>query len=105
MNTVKIGEIEVAFTVNAATPYIYRKMFNEDLLVKMQKLTAENPDTECLYNLAYCMAKQANPNILPMEEWLAQFDLTEFYNALPTFLEAWSNDTKQTSKPKKHQGQ
>ena len=100
---VKIGEIEVSFKANASTPLRYRMLFKSDLLKDIERLQKDNSDTTPVLQLAYVMAKQANPDITDdIVEWLDQFDLIPFYQAMPQFLALWgeSKTTLETTKKK-----
>lgn len=98
--TLTIGGHEVEFNSNAYTPIKYRTMFNEDLLASLQKISDKNMDIDVLSKLAYCMAITD----MNMEDWLSQFEMVEFYEALPSILELWVSNTKSISTPKKAVG-
>lgn len=102
--TITIGECEVKMTSNAFTPIEYKSLFNEDLLTSLSKLSEENLDIEALSKLAYCMALQADDGIEDFKHWLGQFEISDFYSALPDIMAVWTDSTKQESKPKKPQG-
>jgi len=101
---VKIGESEVKMQSNAFTPIKYKNMFKEDLLTGLAKISTDNLDVDVLSKLAYCMALQADATIGSLEDWISQFELMDFYKALPQVVELWSDNTAQTSKSKKAQG-
>lgn len=100
---VTIGDKEVLFKANASTPLRYRAMFKSDLLKDMERLQKENDDTTPVLQLAFVMAKQADPTLnLDIYDWLDQFEMIPFYNAMPEFLALWgeSNTSLETSKKK-----
>lgn len=101
---INIGASEVKMATNAFTPIKFKSLFKEDLLTGLSKISEENLDIDILSKLAYCMALQADNSIGDMEKWLSQFELTEFYNALPDVMSLWADNTQQDSKPKKAQG-
>lgn len=64
VKTVKIGGGEVILSANAATPYRYKQIFNEDLFKifsgAVGKSEAENIElTDTVMKMAYIMMKQA----------------------------------------------
>lgn len=101
---VKIGDKEALLASNAFTPIKYKNLFGEDLLTGLSKISEDSLDIDVLSKLAYCMALQGNKEVGDMEEWLGQFEMTDFYQALPEILQLWANNTKQVSHPKKSQG-
>lgn len=120
--TVLIDGKAVEFRSTAALPRLYRIKFGRDLfadIAKMQKALneeqerqkAENgsmsqlpPDALFIFeNLAYIMAKSANPNGVPdsVDEWLDSFETFSVYAVLPEILELWTANNAQISKPAK----
>lgn len=100
---IKIGEAEVEMTANAFTPIKFKNLFNEDLIVGLSKINNSNPDIELLSKLAFCLASQADKNVVNLEEWLSQFDMMDLISSFGEILNLWVSNTKQTSKPKKPQ--
>lgn len=101
----------VPFKATAATIRNYRTRFGRDLLLDFQKLQDDasagqnlSVDTLTIFeNLAYTMAKQADPNIPDTaDEWLDGFDMFSIYVVLPQIVELWqlSNLPISTSKKK-----
>lgn len=109
--TIQIGGKDVLMKATANTPKRYRNEYNEDLLIKLQHLynhldrkTGEfvgEVDLAVVENLAYIMAKQADPEIGSQEEWLDGFEMVDIYNAMPQILSVWGNSTETLSTPKK----
>ena len=113
--TIKIDDKQVKFKATAMTPRMYRQQFQSDLFVDIQKLNDawqnaranKEPlpgDALTMFeNIAYTMAKQADPEAVPetADEWLEQFDMFSIYEVLPQIFELWALNTKQTSTPKK----
>ena len=104
--TVKIGEIEVGMVANAASPYIFKQVFHEDFLTKLQE---SNPDPDLFQKMAYIMAKQdeldkmADLMKLNKEgyyEWLMQFDAMDVLYAMDEISELYLAQKKGTSVPK-----
>jgi len=101
---INIGDKEVRICANAFTPIKYSNEYQRDLFSDLTKISDKNPDITTISRLAYTMALQADSTIGTMEDWLSQFDLMDFYQALPNILELWANNSKQNSRPKKAQG-
>jgi len=105
--TIKIGDKEVRMRSSAAIPRLYRIKFRKDIfkdLNALQNIGEEMPfeSIEIFENLAYIMAAHADININPnVEEWLAQFDTKDFFNALTDIMSLWSEEIEQTSTEKK----
>ena len=82
VKTIAIGGKEYIFAANAATPFRYKQLFNEDLFVIFSK--ASNSDesaalAETVARLAYIMIRQAEKadmNNISMDDfltWLEDF--------------------------------
>lgn len=115
---IKVGDREVAFKATGATLRIYRQRFQRDMLVDIQKLQKEmqggkqltSDALEIFENVAYVMAKQADPDIPDTpDEWLDGFDMFSIYEILPQIVALWgvtmtpiSESKKKASKPKGH---
>jgi len=110
--TVKIGEQEVTFKSSAGTPRMYRIMFKRDIFVDLQKLAKaakdkggddsedfEIEDLEMFENVAYVMAKSADPSIGSIEDWLDSFEMFSIYEILPEILDLWGENMFTQSKP------
>ena len=115
---VKIGEKEVKFRSSAALPHIYRRKFKRDIFVDMDALRksmkkSANGETELdidslemFENLAWCLAKHADPEVPDdVEVWLEQFETFDIYNILPDLFSMWVNENITTSRLKKKNGQ
>lgn len=114
--TVKIGEQDVTFKSSAAIPRMYRGIFKRDIFKDMTKLrsafaenidkdgsTMEVEDLELFENVAYIMARHANPNIPDtIDEWLEQFEMFSIYQILPEILELWGDNAYADVKAKKN---
>ena len=89
---------EVKLKSTAGTLRHYRNNFGRDMLKdvahlqdKMQKVkTAEEQfeviDLGIFENIAWSMAKTANPNIKPIDEWLDDFDTFAITKILPEIM-------------------
>ncbi len=101
--TIKIGEQEVELRCNAFTPILYRQETGLDLLKGFMNMSEDDPDTVLMTNLTYIMARQAGFKG-DLEAFLSQFEMMEFYSALPEAVQLWASNAKSTSKPKKDLG-
>ena len=99
---IEIDGKEVLFRASAAIPRLYRIKFRRDIykdLAQLEKAVDENVadgstlDTfslELFENIAYMMAKHADPNIPDTpEEWLEEFNTFSIYQVLPQIIELW----------------
>lgn len=118
--TVVIDGKEVEFKASAAVPRIYRMKFRRDLFVDLQKVAksvdkkgkkqgkeeSEIPieNLEMFENIAYVMAKHADPKNVPADimEWLERFDTFSIYQILPAILELWNMNEETNSQAKKN---
>lgn len=96
---VEIDGKQVPFKASAAIPRIYRLKFQRDIYKDLSALEKSinqaNPDDsnldlfslEIFENIAFVMAKHADPNIPDTpEEWLDEFNTFSIYQVLPPFL-------------------
>jgi len=98
--TVIIDGKEIRFKTNGATPLRYKAQFGQDYfkeILKMAPLESlskkkkedvtgkdlEVLDFEVFYNIAWIMAKTANPSIPEPIEWLEQFDEFPMAEVIP----------------------
>lgn len=97
---IEIDGQQVPFRASAAIPRLYRSKFGQDIFQDLMKLgkavnsvgSGELPisDLEMFENVAYIMAKHADPGQPETpEEWLDQFDTFSIYEVLPQLLELW----------------
>ena len=109
---IKIDDKDVTFKASAATPRIYRNLFGRDIfkdLSKLEKDIDKNGDEdldmfslEMFENIAYIMAKHADPNVPDTpEEWLDGFNTFSIYQVLPQIIELWGLNVKAESESKK----
>lgn len=118
MSIVKKVEIDgkqVPFKASAAIPRIYRLKFQRDIYKDLSALEKSinraNPDDsnldlfslEMFENIAFVMAKHADPNIPDTpEEWLDQFNTFSIYQVLPQLIELWGLNVKTDVEAKKN---
>ena len=112
--TVEIDGKQVLFKASAAIPRIYRIKFGRDIykdLAKLEKSFSQNkegsseidiPSLEMFENIAYIMAKHADPSIPDTpEEWLDNFNTFSIYQVLPSLIELWGLNMKRDVQAKK----
>ena len=118
MSIVKKIEIDgkqVPFKASAAIPRIYRIKFNRDIykdLRSLEKAVGEGDEQnsnldlfslEMFENIAYVMAKHADPNIANSpEEWLDEFNTFSIYQVLPSIIELWGLNVQTDIESKKN---
>ena len=100
---IEIDGQEVEFRASAAVPRMYRIKFGRDIYKDLRQLetsVGENDEDaagldlfslEMFENIAFIMAKHANPDTVPSEpdEWLEQFNTFSIYQILPQLIELW----------------
>ena len=104
---IEIDGKEVLFRASAAIPRIYRIKFGRDIYKDLRELSksleGQNPENssldsfslEMFENIAFVMARHANPSIPDTpEEWLDGFNTFSIYQVLPQIIELWSLNTK-----------
>lgn len=112
---IEIDGKEVAFKASAAIPRIYRIRFGRDIykdLKKLEKSVDKNdPENssmdkfslEIFENIAYLMAKHADPDVPDTpEEWLDNFSTFSIYQVLPELLKLWGLNVKSDVEAKKN---
>ena len=118
MSIVKKVEIDgkqVPFKASAAIPRIYRIKFNRDIykdLRSLEKAVGEGGEEnsnldlfslEMFENIAYVMAKHADPNIPDTpEQWLDEFNTFSIYQVLPSIIELWGLNVQTEVESKKN---
>ena len=119
IRTVEIAGKQVSFKASAAIPRLYRLKFGRDIfkdLISLKGLvqsseegetTLSNADLEIFENVAYLMAKHADPTQPDnIDDWLDQFDMFAIYEVLPVILELWTaNIATQVESKKKFESQ
>ena len=113
---IRIDERDVVFKASAAIPRIYRLKFQRDIykdLSDLQKAVdssrAEESNLDMLSlelfeNIAYIMAKHADPTTVPdsPEEWLDEFSTFSIYQVLPQIIELWGLNVRADVEAKKN---
>lgn len=117
MAVVKQIEIDgktVKFMASARTPRLYRQRFQRDVILDMKSLSdrfnkiknSEEQfsilDLTIFENMAYVMAKQADPTIPEtIDEWLDGFNTFDIYEVLPKLMDLWATNKAGMSASKK----
>ena len=112
---VEIDGKQVPFKASAAIPRIYRIKFNRDIykdLRSLEKAVGEGDEEnsnldlfslEMFENIAYVMAKHADPNIPDTpEEWLDECNTFSIYPVLPSIIELWGLNVQTEVESKKN---
>ena len=107
MKEIEIDGKQVPFGASAAIPRIYRMKFQRDIykdLSALEKAIGDNTEEvsnldlfslEMFENIAYVMAKHADPEIPNSpEEWLDEFNTFSIYQVLPKIIELWGLNVK-----------
>ena len=112
---IEIDGKEVTFKASAAVPRLYRIKFDRDIykdLRSLEKAVGEGDEEnsnldlfslEMFENIAYVMAKHADPNIPDTpEEWLDEFNTFSIYQVLPSIIELWGLNVQTEVESKKN---
>lgn len=115
VRSIDIDGSPVAFKASAAIPRIYRLKFGRDIYKDLSALEKsidrEDPERsnldlfslELFENIAYVMAKHADPSIPDtVEDWLDAFDTFSIYQVLPQLIDLWGLNVKTDSEAKKN---
>ena len=114
MKKIEIDGKAVAFKASAAIPRIYRIKFQRDIYKDLSVLEKSIGDgdpekssldlfsLEMFENIAYVMAKHANPPIPDNpEDWLDEFNTFSIYQVLPKLIELWGMNIRTDVEAKK----
>ena len=107
---------EVPFKASAAVPRLYRLKFGRDiykdfasLQTNVEEEDAEKSDLdieslEVFENIAFIMAKHADPDNVPdsPDDFLEQFNTFSIYEILPQLIELWGLNTATQIESKKN---
>lgn len=108
----------IPFRASAAIPRLYRAQFQRDIFRDLTKLRQsisgndkersdiESADLELFENVAFVMAKHADPSQPNTpEEWLDQFYTFSIYEVLPQLLDLWHLNSRTDVEAKKKRNQ
>lgn len=112
---IEIDGKQVPFKASAAIPRIYRIKFHRDIykdLNALEKAIGNGKEAESdldmfslemFENIAYVMAKHAEPSIPDTpEEWLDEFNTFSIYQVLPKLIELWGLNVQTDVQSKKN---
>jgi len=113
---ITIDGIEVPFKASAAVPRLYRLKFGRDIykdFSALQKNVKEDDEEnstldieslEVFENIAFVMAKHADPENVPdnPDDFLEQFNTFSIYEILPQLIELWGLNTATQVESKKN---
>ena len=112
--TIEIDGQPVKFRASAAISRIYRLRFHRDIYKDLslleKSISKQDEDNsgldlfslEMFENIAYIMAKHADPNIPDTpEEWLDNFNTFSIYQILPKLIELWGLNVQTDVQSKK----
>ena len=112
---IEIDGRQVPFRASAAIPRIYRTKFHRDIYKDLKALERSLGDStedassldmfslEMFENIAYIMAKHADPSIPDSpEEWLDEFNTFSIYQVLPKLIELWGLNVQTEVESKKN---
>ena len=115
VRNIEIDGKEVAFKASAAIPRIYRLKFQRDIykdITLLEKSLDANDEEnsgldifslEMFENIAYIMAKHADPTVPnDVEEWLYEFNTFSIYQVLPQLIELWGMNLQTEAEAKKN---
>lgn len=115
---IMVDGIEVPFKASAAVPRLYRLKFGRDIyrdFAALQSAVEKSEDEkkksalsieslEVFENVAYIMAKHADPEGVPYEpdEWLERFNTFSIYEILPQLIDLWGLNIETQAESKKN---
>lgn len=114
-NTIMIGDREVKLRASALTSFLYKKLFDKDLLAELSKIEQTN-DISTMFGLAYVMNFQAeseNPlndmkkGLLTLDgfySWLDGFEQMDLFNkdVVSVITSTWLGSQATTTNAKNH---
>ena len=116
MKNIVIDGREIPFKASAAVPRLYRLKFGRDIYRDFASLqtNVEEEDAEksgldiesleVFENIAFIMAKHADPDNVPdsPDDFLEQFNTFSIYEILPQLIELWGLNTATQIESKKN---
>lgn len=113
---INIDGKDVMFKASAAIPRIYRLKFHRDIYKDLRDLekavdsSSEEKSSldlfslEMFENIAFVMAKHADPTAVPdsPEDWLDEFNTFSIYQVLPEIIELWGLNVQSEVESKKN---
>ncbi len=113
---ITVDGIEVPFKASATVPRLYRLKFHRDIYKDFAALqtnvkegdeensTLDIESLEVFENIAFIMAKHADPENVPdnPDDFLEQFNTFSIYEILPQLIELWGLNTATQIESKKN---
>ena len=110
--TVKIGERDVDMLANAASPFIYKKIFHKDFLMSVSSGSDKKADwdTNAITEMAFVMHMQTVKTFKEILDtvtvddfgaWVSEFEALDFAMAMAEIMGLYYNQQKTTVTPKK----
>lgn len=111
--SISIDGKNVLFKASAAVPRLYRLKFRRDIFkdfTALEQSVQENTSgitidsLELFENIAYIMAKHADPENVPEnpDDWLENFNTFSIYEILPQLMDLWGLNVETQSESKKN---
>ena len=108
---INVGGRDITFKATASTPLRYRERTGRDLLKDLFSISAASSkdgavdmskvDTTIITELAYTMAKQADPGVPEYIDWLDSFEPLDVLNASGEIFALWGMSQQPIEKSKK----
>ena len=107
---VKLEDKEIGFKCSAGTVRSYRMNFGRDLIIDIANIEKElfenkllgTESAQCAEEIAYTMAKEYDPDLEPIEEWLDQFSPYFIYTVVSEIIYMWAENIKTLNSTKKN---
>lgn len=112
---IEIDGKDITFKASAAIPRLYRIKYGRDIFKDLSKLEKEMNSSkaedssldvfslETFENIAYLMAKHADPTVPDTaEEWLDEFAVFSIYQVLPEIIDLWGLNMQTQANSKKN---
>ncbi len=112
---IEIDGKDITFKASAAIPRLYRIKYGRDIFKDLSKLEKEMNSSkaedssldvfslETFENIAYLMAKHADPTVPDTaEEWLDEFAVFSIYQVLPEIIDLWGLNMQTQASSKKN---
>lgn len=105
-----ISGAEIGMVSNAATVYIYKRAYREDIVKEMNALSEDDPDLEKIWKLGYIQHLQTKKpfkeildtvNEDDFVDWLQNFEPYDM-DAIHEILRIFQGQQKTSSEPKKN---
>ena len=107
---VKLEDKEIGLKCSAGTVRSYRMNYGKDLILDIAMIEKELIENKVLgtesaqsaEEIAYTMAREYNPDIEPIEEWLDQFNPYFIYTIVSEIIYMWAENIKTLNSTKKN---